>query len=704
MKLSKKLLAMAVAVLPVAANAQVNITFEDNDFANVGVYDWWEESPFRIGGLTGNCKVVANPDAALEESANTSEKVLGFQRSRYGSNMFGARIDLKPEQRFVLTPAVQYVHVLMKKPVNGRSMIIGLGRHNENTPGYADAWATQKEDVVQFTALGNNKAPADQWTDVVFPIKGAGNIDIYSLVVVPDCEAPHNLTSDFAVYIDNVKVNTSSAPEIALVGDYPICYDKDQVYTHSAGRKLNSLTVTTAAGTYTKNGNGNFCYTEAFDGFIVAKPGETVTAKCNYSGAWMHSFFYLDKNQDGKFNIEDGELVAFKNNDKDAFGVTHTFTIPAELQPGIYRLRGKVDWESKDPAGNDGSSGSNFIVSNGGGIIDVLLNVYDPAQTKVNVTNEQRNGDILLADGSTIDNYQHDRLTALKVKADPSNGFYCAGMKIRHGYFGGEDVVHSNPQWLEAEVSYTQFADDDTYVIPAGLFDGDVRIEGLMEAGTKPEPEPEPEKPATFPFVSPTPVDGQWVNGTTSYYIQNGAVERAWVSTASAYTDASGNLRLANGTQPADEEGRWVVCGNDVDGYSFYNVAEGPNKVLGLVGDDKNARVKMYTIGTEGTANTRFDYHANGAGYSFRIHGTEYNCFNSRDQYLALWSDSRAFSTDDGSRFTFTFAEDIPVTPVGLDAVLSPETMEIYDLSGRRVQQATQGLYIQNRRKVFVKK
>lgn len=485
----KKIIATVVAVLPLAASAQVNITFEEQDYQNVSVYDWWEASPFRTGELKGNCKVIDNPDVvvvdnpnvAVEDGMKTSSKVLAFQRSRYGSNMLGARIDLKADQRFVLTPTVQYVHVLMKKPVDGRSMIIGLGRHNADTPGYVDTWAMQKDDVVQFTVLGINKAPANQWTDVVFPIKGAGNIDIYSLVVVPDCEAPHRLTSDFAIYIDNVKVNSSAAPDVEIVGDYPVCFDKNQTYTKN-DRKLNSITITTSAGTYTMNGNGNYCYTEAFDHYIVAKAGETITAKCNYTGSWMHSFFYLDKNQDGKFDTEDGELVAFKNSAQSDHSATHTFTIPSDLKPGIYRLRGKVDWQSTDPAGCDGSNG-NYIVSNRGGIIDVLLNICDPSQTKVSVTNEQRNGDILLADGTKIAGYQHERLTPLKVKADPSNGFHCAGMKIRHGYFGGEDVVHGNPQWLEVCVPCSQFAADDTYVIPANLFDADVRIEGLMESG-----------------------------------------------------------------------------------------------------------------------------------------------------------------------------------------------------------------------------
>lgn len=710
MKLLKNIMALTVAVLPVAASADVNIDFETANYESVGVYDWWEASPFRAQNgqpavLNGNCKVVNNPFATEEESVNTSEKVLGFQRSIYGSNMFGARINLKPEQRFVLTPQVQYVHVLMRKPVNGRSMLIALGRHNANTAGYEETWKNQSAEVVQATAVGNNKAPANTWTDVVFPIKGAGNIDIHSLVVVPDLEAPHQYDKDFVVYIDDVKVNNSSAPEIALVGDYPVCFERDQQYTRN-DRKLNSLTIKTQAGNFTKQANGSFCMSESFDGFIPVKRGETIKAQCNYTGSWMHSFFYLDTDNNGKFEVDKSEMVGCSNTGQNGFNTEHSFKIPENLVPGIYRLRGKVDWESTDPAGNNGDSGSNYIISNGGGMIDVLLNVYDPNATTITVNNDQRNGDILLADGSKINNYTHQRLTSLKVKAQPENGFDYAGMIIRTGYnMAGDSLVHSNPQWTYKRIDWTDFAEDDTYTIPASDFSADVRIEGLMiEKGTRPEPEPKPLEGVTFPFASPTPVDGKWVKGTKAYYIQNGANEKGWVSTDVAYTDMQGYLKLSNGSQPNDEAGQWVVCGTDADGYMFYNVAAGTGMVLGITGTDKTARTKMYSLTSiPSGVTTRFDFHANGNGYSFRMHGTTNNCFNSRDQYLALWDNADAFTTDNGSRFTFFEAENATVGIATMAVSMQPAG--IYDLSGRMRESSKlpAGIYLIEGKKRIIK-
>ena len=64
---------------------------DTQDYKSVGVYDRWEHSPFRTGELAGNCEVVDNPDL----TNNPNKKVLGFQRSRLASNIFGARIELK---------------------------------------------------------------------------------------------------------------------------------------------------------------------------------------------------------------------------------------------------------------------------------------------------------------------------------------------------------------------------------------------------------------------------------------------------------------------------------------------------------------------------------------------------------------------------------------------------------------------------------
>lgn len=125
MKKMKKYIGLCgLALLPIAVQAQT-ITFETEDYAGLGVYDTWEASPFRTGELSGNVAVVDNHLKSTD--GNNSDKILGMQRSRFGSNTFGVKIDLK--ETFELTPTQRYAHVMIYKPREGRVMLIGLGKN-----------------------------------------------------------------------------------------------------------------------------------------------------------------------------------------------------------------------------------------------------------------------------------------------------------------------------------------------------------------------------------------------------------------------------------------------------------------------------------------------------------------------------------------------------------------------------------------------
>lgn len=210
----KKIVSTLLALLPVLAYAQVSITFENQDYRSIGVYDAWEDSPFTTGELQGHVAVVANDqlqsvDELYGYAPNPSSRLLAFQRSRYAGNLYGARIDLK--ETFELTPTTRYVHCLLWKPTAGRVMCIALGKRQER--------AGQSPMTPQCWALSTNTAIPGHWCDMVFPINGAGGIDIHSLVIVPDCESPHRLTEDFACYIDNVCVCEDSEPALGSETD-----------------------------------------------------------------------------------------------------------------------------------------------------------------------------------------------------------------------------------------------------------------------------------------------------------------------------------------------------------------------------------------------------------------------------------------------------------------------------------------------------
>ena len=488
----KNIFAGIAVAFPMATAAQ-SITFETQDYQRLGIYDTWEASPFRTGQLKGNFCVVNNhlnqATAELESVPNPSKKILAVQRSRFGSNTFGVRIDLK--ETFELTPQTRYLHVLVNRPYGGRVMVVGLGKRRDR--------AGQSKETEQFWAMSNKNVVANRWEDVVLPFKGNGGIDIYSLVVVPDCESPHNYTEDKACYIDQIEINNEASPKF-VYGYYPLNFDKKTVNPRGdrylRGVKLmgskdgDQQTVVPSGERYIYHLIDNHTFT--------AKAGEIVTAQVDYNGNWMHSYVFADWDCNGKFktNVNDeaeheNELVAYscyqgKNSkgerlsDENVLAMP-SFTIPEGLKNGFYRLRFKVDWNSVEAGGHVDSD--NSIIANGGGIVDIRLNVHSDV---CNVNDANRNGEVLAQDGTKLVKYQAAFGQPFTIRMHPEKGFEYSGIIVKHGYnLSGEQREHENVQWEKVHFERQLFNEKDEFTIPAKYMDGDVEIEGIfIEEGT----------------------------------------------------------------------------------------------------------------------------------------------------------------------------------------------------------------------------
>ena len=496
--------------LSLTTSAQTTITFDSEDYKSISVYDKWEESPFRTGVLSGNAAVTANPDVAVDEvmgvAPNPTGNVLALQRSRFGSNTFGVRIDLKEPIR--MTKQLQYIHImtyLKDKPADSRFMVIGLGKRVE------DSWNWQTGEEEQFWAVTNtNLAPKNGWQDVVVSFKGFSyskeenansGIDIYSLVLVPDVRSPHADTADWVAYFDEIVIDNN--PDKRFSTDkYALTYDKDATTTRS-DRSLNSVSLVSSGVTYTSAATRGKVYTDnTLVSVFSAKAGTQVQPSFNYTGSWMSAYVYVDWNNNGKFEYtvnengtpaEGSEIVsynAFQIGDKwyKSDGTTTgngntigsgvpSFTIPAGTAPGLYRMRYKVDWNSIDPAG------ATTIIADGGGYVDLMLDVHGD---KVIVSASQLNGDIVLAsDESALQGYVTNYAQPLTVKDIPAPGFIQNGFDLKYGY--NVNAIeqldeNGNPNWILVNVPQTAIAADGTYTIPAEYMRGSqVSIKGDMQ-------------------------------------------------------------------------------------------------------------------------------------------------------------------------------------------------------------------------------
>lgn len=496
MKRLALILGMAAAVMPASAEWSKDIDFESGEgYKSLSMYDCWETSPFRTGALTLIPMVVNNPDKAendmLQAVPNPSENVAGGQRSRFGSNRFGLRVDLSEDNYFELTPEVKYVHVKLLKPAEGRVLLVGLGSR--------DDVPDQEPYVEQFWEVSQNGYFEGNWTDMVFAIKGAGGITMRSFVLVPDLESPHNYTSDFLFYIDDIKVNTTAAPEFRYEY-YGTSFDKS---TATLNRNDRYSTFVELKGS--KYGNQQISLSQQSDRKayqdrvnelpMVVEAGERVTPNIGYEGTWMNSCCYIDYNRDGRFSVTEGadtELVS-KSEQGTNNHTLPAFTVPANLEPGLYRMRYKIDWNDTTPEGHPGdASVENSLIKNGGVIVDVMLNVVAPG-AKASVSDFQLNGEILAGNGDKLSSYEVNAFEDFEVLVAPENGFENNGFTLKCGY-GTVDTEGSanrynkygNPNYFVVDFPLSVFSKGNNYfTVPGKYMFGKVLLLGRMaQVGT----------------------------------------------------------------------------------------------------------------------------------------------------------------------------------------------------------------------------
>ena len=518
----------------------------NGDYKSVGVYDTWEQSPFRTGVLSGNVQVIEN-HLYSQNGVNRTGHILGIQRSRFGSNTFGARVDLNSPVTIGRDEKDEkYVHALVYSPIATQVQFIGLGKRTTNT------W-NEKEDVEQFWS-DPVSISANRWTDIVSQVKTNENVEIYSIVVVPDCSSPHALTEDFVAYIDEIVINDSE-PRRSVVtstadpydgtepgGDVPVDPDESLYYKTSFNKKTTenkklvdssssmnyavSVSLTDAVGHQQQYPSGNpsedllskKAYLDA-TGIAVfdVTAGQEYTPYVDYKSDWMHAYAYIDYDRNGEFTYqldgnklaEGSELVAFSAYSPDyTGGATGTwynskgeqlgdinkgntitmpsFTIPSDLQSGRYRMRFKIDWYCLDAAGNNATD--NAIWNNGGAIVDVILNVTGSNDVSVKLANS-RNGNIQDSNGNAITSggVTGTYNSPFQVVMKPASGF--ASNSLTAAYMTDDSDC---PGLLkEATATYSVSGDNydptgDAFTLPAEMMYSSVTLEPLFTEAPTP--------------------------------------------------------------------------------------------------------------------------------------------------------------------------------------------------------------------------
>lgn len=279
----------------------------------------------------------------------------------------------------------------------------------------------------------------------------------------------------------------------AAQSDYSLHFDKNAPAV-SADRPLRGVTFTTSAGARRLTIANPAPYTDLTAETLTARPGDRVEVRFDYgnNGAtWMHGYVFVDRGSDGNFT-SDGDLLAYsyyQGQDMTGRSIAPNvqgygsalnppaFRLPANLAPGRYRLRFKVDWDNVDPAGSLGSEnsakGKNGILTNRGAIVDTWLEVKGKAYTESRLSFDTRNANLYAPDGALPLTVASDEALALRV-VTPDAGYELEHFAVRHGReLDGPSTVGGTPQWTETE--FTPAA-DGRITLPAAVMQGDVRI------------------------------------------------------------------------------------------------------------------------------------------------------------------------------------------------------------------------------------
>ena len=213
---------------------------------------------------------------------------------------------------------------------------------------------------------------------------------------------------------------------------YTVSFDKTALNTSAHGRMLNSFSLQqTGKDKQTKSVKTSKAAYEdhTADEPFTVEAGSELTASFDYTGEWMHSFVYIDFDNDGDFSYKEGQwdqtgtdLVAYSfysldsnpKNDTSGYNsvgdeltgdARNTYAAPSFKAPakaGEYRIRFKFDWNCILPAG------SSTILEDGGGVWDATLKVVEPVVDGISTINaETANGEAQLF---TIDGVKLNKL------------------------------------------------------------------------------------------------------------------------------------------------------------------------------------------------------------------------------------------------------------------------------------------------------
>ena len=377
-----------------ADEIKMGFSMESQNFSYQGEFNYTEEEEPEV--YTNNLHIY---DAAAPETDlfQADQAKVEFLATATG----GFKLTLKDVTLNEKTQDLVFTGTLPTPQPGGQDP---LAEEGETTPAEPAMVLNATADEATATFLGTTSATAV--FNVIMNDEAETENDAFALTFTITA-GEKTLAGEF---------NYEKTPDVE---EYPINFDKTANSTHNS-RALNSFSLQqTGKDKQTESVYASkAAYEDHTSKVFTVEAGSELTASFDYTGEWMHSFVYIDFDNDGQFSYKEGQwnqtgtdLVAFSfysldsNPKNDASGYNsvgdeltgdarNTYVAPSFKAPakaGEYRIRFKFDWNCILPGG------SSSILSDGGGVWDATLKVVEPVVDGISSINaEVANGEAQL--------------------------------------------------------------------------------------------------------------------------------------------------------------------------------------------------------------------------------------------------------------------------------------------------------------------
>ena len=390
-----------------ADEIKMGFSMESQNFSYQGEFNYTEEEVEEPEVYTSNLHIY---DAAAPETDlfQADQAKVEFLATATG----GFKLTLKDVTLNEKTQDLVFTGTLPTPQPGGQDP---LAEEGETTPAEPAMVLNATADEATATFLGTTSATAV--FNVIMNDEAETENDAFALTFTITA-GEKTLAGEF---------NYEKTPDVE---EYPINFDKTANSTHNS-RALNSFSLQqTGKDKQTESVYASkAAYEDHTSKVFTVEAGSELTASFDYTGEWMHSFVYIDFDNDGQFSYKEGkwdqtgtDLVAFSfysldsnpKNDTSGYNsvgeeltgdARNTYAAPSFKAPakaGEYRIRFKFDWNCILPGG------SSSILSDGGGVWDATLKVVEPVVDGISTINaEVANGEAQLF---TIDGVKLSKL------------------------------------------------------------------------------------------------------------------------------------------------------------------------------------------------------------------------------------------------------------------------------------------------------